>query len=448
MTPGSRSEFPAPAGTKSDAPEFADAADRQLRRGSVGRRALLAGGGLFAAGAAGASAFASVAATPASAATDTATTTNGELTLGMQVWYPPSGDTTGGTDTPAIQGYLSAGMSVYLLPGATYYVNKTLEFPPYIVIDGGNPAAYNPAKLQAVDGSDLDAVLASQGWPESSNTTSQGGVVIRNLQLDCNSSGQTAGAGHGIVTQNWSSRFEHITIRNANGDALRLDFFGANGTTGITNSMVENRITDVNVISCGGIGINTTDPSSTTAITDGIIERCIIDSPGVSGIVLSASAGWLVSGCHLYGLPIPQSGIACQRPFMTRVIGNYVESFGGSATPGYYSGISCGNAQGLQGAVIAGNMVMIEHAPGNSGSTLRAIDFETGSGQSAGCTITGNLVHCSQPSGGKFIGILIQNDSSSSTTDAVTTGNNILGTWTNTLYLNINGGTINHSAGT
>lgn len=60
-----------------------------------------------------------------------------------EVWYPPSGDTTGATDTAVINGLLSpGGCAVHLLPG-TYYINAPISVPTGGVLRGAGGGVYD-----------------------------------------------------------------------------------------------------------------------------------------------------------------------------------------------------------------------------------------------------------------------------------------------------------------
>lgn len=368
--------------------------------------------------------------------------------LGRAMWVAPSGDTSGVTDGASITAALSAARRAILLPG-TFYTNQIIALAGNTTLEGAMGNEFAPSRLLMANGANLDAVIASTGWSTSSNTTSVTPVTIRNLQVDANQANQTGGQGHGIVLQSYGSRLEDLTVMNTRGDGIRFDFFGANGTTGITNTMDENRIIGCKIIGPLGIGIHTTDPAGNSAITDGFIDRCIVDGQGaisISGaIVLQASAGWLVRGCHVYGLT--GNGINCQRPFSTRIVNNYIEPFGTNAAVHFYSGISANNAQDLNAAIIVGNTVRMLNN-GAVGSTLLGIDCETGNGQTASFTVVGNQIHTSAAVTVTHYGIYVQNNNSAATTNVVTTGNNVIGTFTAASpFLVTNGGVINHTAG-
>lgn len=225
---------------------------------------MLGGGGAAVAGLAGSGLLLAATGAPADAAT------------GTPIWLAPSGDTTGSSDATAISNAVQTvgGAAVYLLPG-DYYVNSTIELPAGAFLAGTGNAYSTQTRVQLVTGVALKAVFATAGWLASANTDSVPGAYLRDFTIDCNSA-----ATYGLVSQNYEAIFERLLIENSLSDGLRFDKYGANGTTAITNTAVENRVTDVTVRSAGGNGICTNDtPTSSPSFTDGWLTRCVIDRP-------------------------------------------------------------------------------------------------------------------------------------------------------------------------
>lgn len=352
-------------------------------------------------------------------------------------WWGAKGD--GSTDdATAIQNAINAahaGQVVYF-PAGTYIVGTTLTLASNVLYLGSDE---DNTIIKMKAGANLAAVAATTGWVGSTATYSVNPLHIQHLGFDGNRSAQTGGTGHGVVLQTYYATVEGCTFENTLGDGLRFDAYGANGTTVIGNTMVENRVERIQCRSNGGSGFVVNDGTHNKA-TDGWLRDCIVDTPGVHGIWIGAGAGWTVDGCHVYN--IPQSGIRVDRAFETRIINNYVESCGSSTTVGTYALIDCinfaANDNG-QGSVIATNTVYFQGPPGNVGSTIAGIAFQSASGGSANVAIVGNQVFCTGTTG--LSAILLQNQSNTASLSATVSGNNLVG-WTNTVQQVTNSGTM------
>lgn len=360
----------------------------------------------------------------------------------------PAVDLTGVTDsTAALQNVLisaTAGQVVYL-PAGLYLISGTLEIPPGVTLCG---ASKDTTILTVANNANLQAVIASLGWLESVNTTSQNPVTIRDLQIFGNSTNQSGGAGHGIVLQNFWSTVADVRVGFVVGDGLRWDQFGLNGSTQISGTAVENRVRDSQFRICGGACIRTHDTNAGGSFTDGWVTNCIIQGPGANGIEIDDAAGWHISGCHLYGLPM--SGIQVNRSFMTRIIGNYIETWGGSLTSGVYEAINMFAgfiADTGPGSVISGNSMFLGTPAGNVASFLDGIGVKASTGATSNLAITGNIVSCPAATSANYTGINLQCQAATAILNAVTTGNNVEGNWGTAVNVQPNGGTINHTAG-
>lgn len=357
-------------------------------------------------------------------------------------YLAPSGDTTGVTDTPRIQAALNSGKAVNLTAG-TFWVNQVLQIPGYAAMYG---AGIYLTTIKMAAGANLAAVAASAGWTASTNTTSVEPADIRDVTFDANSANQTGGAGHGLVLQTNYSYIEDCAFNNTLGDGFRFDYYGANGSTAIGNSAVENRVFRCQARFNGGTGINIHD-SSNNAFTDGFIGDCITQSSGVYGINVDAGAGWVIRGNHVY--TTAKSGIVVGTAYMTGVVGNYIEDFGVGSVQGFYGAIDLSASYYVNdfgaGSVISGNRVNLNNAPANASSVLTAIQTGAVSGGQANVTITDNV--CSALDNtypANYSAIVPFNQSSTATTNAVITGNIITGHWGGgKIAPNANGGTMN-----
>lgn len=357
----------------------------------------------------------------------------------------PSGDATGATDAATLNFALSVGYAVQLLPG-TFYVNAPLEYPGGAVITGAGRSGisvYQQTTIQAAAA--VDAVFCSSGWLEATNTQSQDPVTITGLKVNGNGL-----ATYGIVSQNYDSLFADLEISNVTGDGIRFDTKSQSGSQTITGTAVNNRVRHCTFQSCGrGFATNEANLGS-LAFTDGYLESCDIATvTGSAGVCIMGATGWHIAGNHLYGLP--GHGIQLGQMYMTRVIGNYVETWGTSATASTYRGIdnfTFGSSDEGAGSVIAGNTLNLLNAPGNNGSQIEGITVNCLSNNSASFAITGNLLDCFPAAGfTNAYGIVLFNTGSASTLNITSTGNNLTGHWTAAVHQVPNGGTINLSAG-
>lgn len=352
-------------------------------------------------------------------------------------YLAPSGDPSGAADHSQIAAALAAGMPLVLLPG-TFYVNAPVEYPAGCSITGAldTYAGSGGTYIQAT--ATMAAVFCSAGWLENSNGTSQPPVCIENLTISGNNL-----ATYCLVTQNFRSSFSHLRLTGCTSHGFVLAFYGQNGTSGISNTMVENRISNCTVDSAGGAGFISTDPASTSSITDGFLVDCTVSSPGSTAISISASAGWLIAGNHVYGLP--GSGISAGRAEATRIVDNYVETFGSSSTARYYYGIIA-TSQEPEGCVIANNTILLTSAIA-AGSHAVGLQVASQGGSAMNFVVTGNLLYCANGVGGTTFGALIQSQPGS-TLGITHSGNGLVGSWGTAYYLYDNGGTItNNGAG-
>ncbi len=358
----------------------------------------------------------------------------------------PSFDTLGVQDTANLKALLGAGYSVQLI-GGQYYIDSAIEFPQGTVIRGAGRSGLGLTNVQTTITATaaMDAMLCSAGWLEGSNTTAQETVTFADFKL--------YGAGlatHGIASQNYDSLFANLEIEDVTGDGLRFDSYDQAGAVHITTTGVNNRVTGCTFQDCGR-GFATNEASSGAAVfTDGFIENCIVaNASGTGGIAVQRCAGWKITGNHLYGLA--KHGIQAGQMYATVIDGNYIETWGTTASSGIYravDGASIGQSDDGPGSVISGNRIDMYAAPGNAATNLEGISVLCDASNSANFAVVGNAVYCG-PSTGWATAHAFEyaNAASTSTLTIASTGNIITGHWSGTIVQVPNGGTITLNAG-
>ena len=96
------------------------------------------------------------------------------------------------------------------------------------------------------------------------------------------------------------------------------------------------------------------------------------------------ATGWLISGNHTWGTT-PGYGLHIRNCDHTRIIGNYIERYGSSTTPGSYEGIF---AHCYENVIVANNHIKNDNDV--AGNTYNAIRVTTASGRTARALVTGN----------------------------------------------------------
>jgi hypothetical protein len=291
----------------------------------LGRRALLGRGGVVAAGILGAGALGTSAAPAASAAS------------GPYQYIPvaaplPSGDTSGKTDTAALNTALSslAARESLLLTVPGYYINAPLSVKSSTGITspiafGNNGAAH----ITAATGFSGDAMIANHGWLSGSQEGDDG-IEISNLFID-GSNGGSVGPfvstnGHGIALSTAHSHVHHNFILNVSGTGILItDADSAGKPIDINDgSSQENYIWDNMVENPGQHCFWVTRTAGSFGMTDGVCARNIFTTPSFGSyyragtgnpqinpaydvpyeaVRLDNGAGWWVTDNHTYYCP-------------------------------------------------------------------------------------------------------------------------------------------------
>jgi hypothetical protein len=358
----------------------------------------------------------------------------------------PTGDTTGLTDYNNIVSVLSSGNPVVQLAPGRFYVNSMIEFPQAAVIRGSGRSGlgiFSQTTIQPTVA--MDAVFASQGWLEGSNTVAQETATIQDLKVYGNNL-----ATHGVVSQNYDALFSNLEIQNVTGDGLRFDVFSQSGSAQVTTSGVNNRVYSCTFQNCGrGFATNEANTGS-PVYTDGFLDKCIVASvTGSAGVCIQRAAGWKISDNHLYGLT--QHGFQLGQIYMTRIVNNYIETWGTTSTSGVWraiDGVTIGQSDDGPGSVIAGNVLGQFTAPGNSSTNLEGISLFCDNSNTTNVTVTGNIL-CLEPSTGWATAHAFEyaNGGSGSVFNIASTGNLATGHWSVAIAQVANGGTINITSG-
>lgn len=355
-------------------------------------------------------------------------------------------------DASAINDAYTAGYLAVRLGPWAYYADTVIEVPQGGTLEGyGIDAGALATTMSQKAGANLDAIVATAGWAESTNTVPPDAIFLRRLNLVGQPS-QSSGAGHGIVIQNIRARVIDCVVQSVLGDGIRVDTYGADGTTELTTDALENYIVRNSCRYYGGYGIHVNAPTQYLC-TDGYILNNITDglasSGSKSGIYMSGCSDWLIEGNHVYGTN-SGSGMVLGQVYQTRVLGNTVAgAWGASTTAGTYCGIDCWNDPSYNdgsGPAICGNFVQLGTSPGNSGSTTYGIAFQCGGGSTAYGSVTGNMIQAASGVTPATAALAYGNGSSASTLVVASTGNQNYG-FTTARYENANGGTLTVSAG-
>ena len=297
---------------------------------------------------------------------------------------------TGADVTTAMQtamNNLTSSQAMWI-PSGVYLVSASVLYPGNVKFFGSGNSDGGTV-IRVISGSNLTTpVLCSQDW--YNNSASSGSpVLISDLKIDGNNAMSGSNA-HGLVSMNFWSSFDRISISNVAGAGFVHSAVSRNGTQ-INNTCVEAKIRRLEVRGVGSHGIYILDNGS--ACTDGFIEDCIVQNPGARGVNLTQSGGWFISGNHVYGAV--SDGIKADNCFATRVIGNYIDGFG-SGSSSFFGGISMNILDG-RGSDCINNVVGFESSTATG--PQYGINLHGNGTGNALCVCTGNKVKGGSQSG-------------------------------------------------
>lgn len=347
-------------------------------------------------------------------------------------------------DTAEITAAIAAcpdGGTVYFPPG-TYIVSSPIVLVSNITYRGSSRAG---SVIKAASASNMHAVLASETWLSASNTYSDNPIYVYDLGIDGNKTNQSSGDGIGIALVTFWNTIQNLEVTDTRGHGILLSSARQDGTE-IVNTAVECKIIACASRNAGGHGIYIHDPSSSTqTVTDGWVVDCVVADPAEKGIVVESSSGWLISGNHLYG--VPKTAISFDRGGYTRIVGNYIETYGTSATATTYAGIMCGGDGstwiGTDGPIVIANNTMFYSGGAAAGSSIRGIRLESSNGNNAQVVISGNALYGATHAAGSH-GIRLSNQGSSASLNCRMSGN-VLSGWDTQFSTSAASGTLNVS---
>lgn len=242
-------------------------------------------------------------------------------------------------DAPAINACIAACPSggAIFLPSGTYLVGSVISLTGGKTLYGVAPSegSTNGSILRMKNGANLVAVLASTDALGTSTSPTCGyPVTLHDIEIDGNNTHNTS--GHGILLMNYGSTVRSCAVYNTAQSGIVWTDTNQGGHL-ITNTCVENRIEDCKINNCTQHGIWVQD-NGTGALTDGYCLNNDVSVTGQDTISLDRASGWLIEGNHTYSSGM--NAITCGACYATRIINNYIEGFGSSATANYYTGIS------------------------------------------------------------------------------------------------------------
>jgi hypothetical protein len=284
-----------------------------------------------------------------------------------------------------------------MFPGGTILFSSRLIFKPGRTYQGSH---FTKTILKQKDNSDIaEALIVTKGWDDN-NTTADEPIVMKDIFIDGNKANNT-GSADGVRLMNYRCLLDHVFVYQTDGHGIRFTDKNKAGTN-ITGTAVENRLFRCYAIQCDKAGIYS--DGNTGALTDGFIGECVVGNPVEEGIYVNKAAGWIIIGNHVYGSEL--SGIIAANGDNTSIIGNSVDDFGVSSTPGTYWGIYVTTTTDLWNNTVIGNNIYVKDAYSVSGTTYVGIAGAFGSGVTTGkVSIKSNDIQLSTDEGGTGIDI-------------------------------------------
>jgi hypothetical protein len=276
-------------------------------------------------------------------------------------------------------------------------INQTIKLLGGRTYRGGSRTG---TQMMQADGANLPAIFASDSYLDNSPTTGLP-FTLRSLTIDGNLENNPT-SGDSIVLRSWQTTVSDIEINGSGRDGIRLTSLSANGTE-LTNTQVNGRIATMQINKSGRHGIKVEDPGN--HVTDWQFADNYIAGTGGDGVSIDNTAGWLITGNHIYGVD-GQTALDLNRLYGSSVHDNYIEDFG---EYGIYAAVQGGAASTISSNRVFkfndgdGTYVFVRGNYANAklsvtGNAIRGngggigLDYQRGSAESLEVVSTGNLV--------------------------------------------------------
>lgn len=333
-------------------------------------------------------------------------------------------------DTTAINACIAgaiSGSTIYFPPG-TYLISAPIVEMPGRKLTAGGHAHADTTIIKQKNGANitntagLTGLIVASAWFTNA-AFCDNPARIENLTIDGNKANNSSSTACGIALTNFRTWVVDCDIINTPKDGIRFTDTTANGTNIVTNSCVENRIMNCRIDTTGGDGVRVLAGSNTN--TDGYLANCIISNTTGSGVNLDRSAGWHITGNHLYSIKL--NGIYANNAYGTFITNNYVEDFGGQATASaYYVGIEVVQLTGRP-STISGNFVGCAESSASVGGYQYYNLVSAFGSTDSHMIFTGNMAHGPASPTNKGIGYVMQSNGGGSTSIIYASNNDIDG---------------------
>lgn len=329
----------------------------------------------------------------------------------------------------------TAGGGTVLGADGKYIVTDTVTIPSWVELRGDCPIGATsspPFVIKAANGANLDAVVASANWYNSSGGSSPCG--IRWVAIDGNSANQTGGLGLGYVTAAYRGYAIECLVQSPYTEGIRCTTLLRDGSTQLTQDTPEWKFVRNTIYNFRTHGFTTVEGSTAGLCTDGFLTDNIVYTaggaslPSGDAIHMNQSGGWIVTGNHTY--QSAGHGIYCANTGATVIAQNYVEHYGMSSN---YTG---GNVYGIyaqvgqQGIVITGNRVRYNTAAAGTGNTVYGLYLTCNNNANpAYATVSGNIGVIISPDTAAGIGYRVVYQGTGSFTVALNGDSNTFAGW-------------------
>jgi hypothetical protein len=246
--------------------------------------------------------------------------------------------------------------SVIRFGGGTYLTSAPIVFRPDRAYVGSSHSGNGTVIKQKDNSSIAPAIFVSSGWMNN-GMFADNRVIFRDFLIHGNKANNGGAITHGILSMNYYSVIENITVFGITGDGIRFTDQNSEGIT-IKGTAVGNKVIHSKFIKCDGSGIRGDDHGS--ILTDGYIVDNEVGNCGEYGIYIGRGAGWKVLGNYVYGAGF--DGITLGRAWNSQILGNTIDNFGTSLAPGTYTGITMGSISDNVPCLVNDNIINLPKA--------------------------------------------------------------------------------------